>query len=148
MEVIMSKLEGVADHLNKIGIAIWSGDEWGTTVDCNEAFADMLNLSVLQVMGSSALDFTPPVFEPDFWWASEEMRKKKHLIFYKCFETMEGEWVPVKITAHLLDDGKRVLGAIEAIDRLPFPDPPVQPYQRNLRDNVLTFRQRASQESR
>jgi PAS domain S-box-containing protein len=148
MDTIMSKLEGVATDLNKVGIAIWLNDEWGTTIDSNEAFPDMLGMSVLQIMGSSALDFTPPAFEPDFWWASEEMQKKGHLIFYKCFETMEGEWVPVKITAHVLENRKHILGAIERIDRLPFPDPPVQPYQRNLRDNVLTFRPRASLESR
>jgi|11BtaG_2_1085332.scaffolds.fasta_scaffold93880_1 hypothetical protein len=140
MEQILDKI-GKSQQLDKVAVVIWGGQSFNTILEVTESFADMLDMSREQLVGAPVTDITPKIYADDSAWAGDQLKNTDGpFCFYKCYENMNGDHVPVKLTALKVvgQTEEKFITVVEVIDRLPFPEIGQQPYQKRGR-NVVPF---------
>jgi|GEM_PF-5546163 hypothetical protein len=140
MEQILDKI-GKAQQQDQIAVIIWGGCCFDTILEVTESFAEILNMSREQLIGAPVTDITPKNYADDSDWAGEQLEKTDGpFCFYKCYENMNGDHVPVKLTALKVvgQTEEKFITVVEVIDQLPFPKHSQQPYQKRGQ-NVVPF---------
>jgi len=138
MEQFLDKI-GKAQQQDQVAVVIWGGQFFNTILEVTQSFADMLDMSREQLVGSHVDDITPENYVDDSVWAEDQLEKTDGpFCFYKCYENMNGDHVPVKLTALKVfgQTEEKIINVVEFIDQLPFPKDGQQPYQKRA-SNVV-----------
>jgi len=140
MQQILDKI-GKAQQQDQIAVIIWGGHLFDTILEVTESFADILDMSREQLVGAQVDDITPKNYTDDSAWAGDQLKNTDGpFCFYKCYEDMNGNHVPVKLTALMVvgQTEEKFITVVEVIDQLPFPKHGQQPYQKRA-SNIVPF---------